>query len=86
MAPTLQTIRREAKRLGASVTMEKHGDSYRCGVEAPAGYKWGCDDIHEIVDWSYAPWKPDYEDILSRMKYGVEKCEDEDCDWCHPEE
>lgn len=78
---THKQVKDAARAIGAGVTLEKHGDSWRLGVEAPRGFVWA-DGVHELVDWSYAPWKPDYADVLARMAYGVVPCEDDECDWC----
>lgn len=81
---TLRQLKAEAKRLGAEVNDEKIGYSHMCEVIAPAGKFWSEGDTHIMVSDCYQPWKPDYEDLLSRMGYGVEDCTDPDCDWCHP--
>lgn len=79
---SLKDVRAAARALGAAVTHEKHGDSWRLGVEAPHGFVWS-DGVHEMVDWVYAPWRPDYADMLARMAHGMETCGDPECEWCH---
>jgi hypothetical protein len=55
-------------------------------LHIPPGHIWLCDDIHELVDETNQPWKPDYADLLDRMRYGIAPCPDADCEWCHPEQ
>jgi hypothetical protein len=81
---TLKEVRRLAREIGATVEDTRDGGTHECRVEAPDGFYWAEGSVHEMVDCSYRPWKPDYADLLSRMKYGVTKCTDPDCDWCHP--
>jgi len=83
---TLKDVRKLAKKLGAIVEDSKIGHVHECTVEAPAGHIWKADDIHQFVANAYIPWKPDYDDLLDRMAYGIEPCTDPECDWCHPEE
>lgn len=80
---TLAKVKAEARKIGATVTQENCGNETRLGVEAPKGYCWD-EGLHEFVDWTYKPWKPDYDDMLARMKHGCEPCTDVECDWCHP--
>lgn len=83
MTATLKDVRRLASKIGARVEDEKLGNSHECRVEAPKGYIWKCADIHELVADAFIPWKPDYDDMIARMNYGVEKCNDPECDWCN---
>ena len=83
---TLRQLRAAASKLGATVEDTKIGHSHTCEVIAPDGKFWAEGDVHCMVDTTSQPWKPDYEDLLSRMSYGLEECTDPDCDWCHPEE
>lgn len=78
---TLRQVKALAKKLGAKVEDDKHGDSHECRVEAPHRKRWKCDDIHELVDSCWQPWKPNYADLLDRMNYGLEDCIGE-CEWC----
>lgn len=81
---TLAAVRRAAIKIGATITDEKIGDSHTCSVEAPTGMIWAIGDLHEIVDSSYRPWKPDYSDLLQRMSHGVKPCPyGEKCEWCN---
>ena len=85
MTATLRDVRKRAKALGAIVVDDKIGETHECTVEAPPGYRWATDELHQFVNCSYRPWKPDYADLLDRMAQGIEPCPDPDCEWCHPE-
>jgi hypothetical protein len=83
---TLRQVKAAAAKIGAIVEDDKVGHTHECTVEAPPGYRWRADELHQFVNASYIPWKPDYADLLDRMADGIEPCPDPDCDWCHPEE
>lgn len=83
---TLKEVKAYAKSIGAEIVDDKIGSTHECTAEAPKGKIWACDDIHMLVDCSYIPFKPDYEDLLKRMKYGLNVCADSECEWCNPEE
>lgn len=80
---TLKDVQKVAKKMGAKVTQDKDGNTWECRVEAPNKTIWCCSDIHEIISSSFKPWKPDYQDLLDRMKYGLAKCKDDECEWCN---
>ena len=83
---TLADVKKLGRQLGAIVTQDRVGDSIMLEVEAPTGMRWA-EELHMFVDSAYLPWKPDYDDMLDRMKsYTLEKCDDPDCDWCNSEE
>lgn len=84
MTVTLKDVRKLAKQLGATVEDDKIGNTHECRVEAPHRKRWACRGVHEMVDSSFLPWKPDYADVLDGMKFGLEDCTDPDCDWCNP--
>lgn len=79
---TLKQVKKAAAALGAIVEEDKCEYSHECRVTAPHRKIW-CDGVHEFVDCANRPWKPDYEDLLNRMSYGLEDCIDPDCDWCN---
>ena len=85
MTKSLRELRAIAKLLGAKVEDDKTGDTHECRVEAPHRKVWRCAGIHELIDCTNRPWKPDYGDLLNRMAYGIEDCTDPDCEWCHTE-
>lgn len=84
---SLAKVRKLAAELGAKVEDIKIGNAHECLVEAPHGKKWKCCGIHELVDSTNQPWKPDYKDVLERMNYGLEDCDEGfACGWCYPVE
>jgi hypothetical protein len=86
---TLAKLKKVAATFGATVVDEKSGNCHCCRVEAPAGHIWACDFIHELVDETNKPWKPDYADMIDRMTFGagVLLCPARpDCEWCDSEE
>jgi hypothetical protein len=69
----------------------------RVNVDAPIGKRWSCDGIHALcVTWhvghnTIRPTWPEektaaIQDALERMSYGLEACDDPECDYCHPED
>lgn len=82
MTATLRNVRQRAKELGATVEDDKIGHTHECRVEAPHRKVWAEGHVHEMVDGAFIPWKPDYADLLSRMAYGLEDCDDPECEWC----
>lgn len=76
---TLKQVKKAAEAIGATVVDDIVGLTHECRVEAPQGFHWA-DGVHEFVDCCYTPWKPDYQDLLDRMSYGVEPCDDQ-CEW-----
>lgn len=84
---TLAKLKARVAVLGGSLEDSKIGESHECRIEAPSGHVWKGTDLHELVDTAYRPWKPDYADLLDRIKYGVESCPfGATCEWCHPSE
>jgi hypothetical protein len=78
---TLRQLKDAAKRLGAKVEDDKIGRTHECRVEAPHRKRWVEGEVHEMVDGTFMPWKPDYADLISRMGYGLEDCVGP-CEWC----
>lgn len=56
-------------------------------ADAPRGRTFACDPgLHGLVAVWYSGEKPEaWADLINRMSSGVEACELEDCDVCHPE-
>lgn len=79
---TLKQVKSLALKFGAKVEDDKCGNTHECRVEAPYRKQWACDEIHELIACAYRPWKPDYQDVLDRMNYGLIDCTDPDCEWC----
>jgi hypothetical protein len=82
---TLRQVKAAALKIGANVDDHKSGNCHTCTVEAPHRKKWACRGVHEMVDETNQPWKPDYADMLDNMNFGLEDCEDPDCEWCNEE-
>lgn len=83
---SLREVRALAVKLGAKVEDEKSGNHHECRVEAPHRKVWACRGVHEMIDCTNRPWKPDYADMLSGMKFGLEDCTDPECEWCNDTE
>lgn len=83
MPATLRDVKKLAAKLGVKVEDDKCCCTHECRVEAPRRKVWKCGGIHELIDYTNQPWKPDYDDILNRMNYGLEDCTDPDCEWCN---
>lgn len=81
---TLAKLKIEAKKYGATVEKERLGLTTTVRVTAPHGYHWNEGVVHQFVDDVYTG-PNDYADLISRMSYGLEKCEP-DCEWCYPED
>jgi hypothetical protein len=59
-------------------------DEIKC--EAPKGKIWACSLVHEIISAKEKTEDPRcelWDDMLDRMSYGVEDCEDVECEWCN---
>lgn len=83
---TLRDVKALAAKLGAKVDDAKIGHAHCCRVEAPHRKVWACRGVHEMVDETNVPWKPDYADMLSGMQFGLDDCTDPDCEWCNETE
>lgn len=58
------------------------GGVHSCDVDAPPGMVWNANGAHSFTDNAYAPWKPDYPDMIERVRMGITACPDPDCEWC----
>ena len=73
-------------KYGAKVISD---DKSEVEVEAPRGFCWSAEPtVHSLVS---AKWDNDthedlWKDMADRMDYGVEKCENTECEWCHGEQ
>jgi hypothetical protein len=81
---SLAAVKKAAATLGASVADDVIGFTHECRVEAPRGKIWVDGGVHELVEASHMPFKPDYADILDRIAHGLEDCTNPACDWCNP--
>ena len=55
-------------------------------VEAPHGFVWLCDGIHELVNspCDLETQRDMWPEALRRMQVGIERCPyGEACEWCH---
>ena len=78
---TLSQLKKAAQKVGATVTKERIGLSTTCRVEAPYRMIWCEGFVHQMVDEVYTG-PNDYADLISRMEYGLQQCDDPECDWC----
>lgn len=83
---TMKDVRRLVKDFGASIdkgSKSRAGTHYN--IDAPNGMTWCCESgLHCLVltVWDDFDNTEEYEDVIQRMRYGVEKCDTEDCDVC----
>lgn len=80
----LRKLKALAVKLGATVEVDRIGDTVSCDVFSPPGKFWCEGSTHILCEHAYLPWKPDYAELISRMGYGLEDCTDAECEWCHP--
>lgn len=85
MTRDLRRLKTACNVIGASVLNERVGESWTCEVFAPARMLWKASGNHCMTDSAYHPWRPDYADLLNRVKMGVEPCTDPECEWCNEE-
>ena len=82
----------QAERLAKVLAVEIEEDFTWSGgsiyAAAPRGRTFACDPgLHGLVAPYFSGYKPEaWADLLNRMSSGVEACEIEDCDVCHPGE
>ena len=78
---TRQKVFAIAKQLGVTIDDSMYHE-VKC--EAPHGTIWACSLVHEIVCTkdTKEPMSVIWNDLLERMSYGIEKCEDDNCEWC----
>ena len=74
-----KNVRALAKIIGATVNVQ---EGEEVCVEAPEGYHWSCDDVHELVAsiWDDETMRDQWVDLWMRMVHGCEKC-NETCEW-----
>jgi hypothetical protein len=85
---TINDLKREAKKHGATIETDDGGRWYVYQCCTPKGKTWDASGTHMLcVTWRDAMDKDDaINDALERMQHGVSDCDDENCDYCHPEE
>ncbi len=83
------TLEKHAKEYGGTVANESSGKMkvYQC--ESPAGNVWASSSTHCLrVEWRDGDTVDRHkaiEEAICRMADGVTECDDEECDYCHPE-
>lgn len=93
---TLKDIRKAVKDAGATIEVSPE----RCAISdervkhltitTPAGKQWSGNGCHVLYGRFYVGDAADEadcaRDLLQQLSYGVEPCEDPECEHCHPEE
>lgn len=86
---TATFLKGQVRRAGGELTGGKIGRWHVYHCEAPAGNVWAASSTHALrVEWREGDrrWREEaIADALERMAYGVADCDDEECDYCHPE-
>lgn len=68
------------------VITARTGSLVRVTAEAPDGYVWRDGHVHELVAEGRGGRAATNEaqcDVRERMKIGLDRCDDAECDWCH---
>ncbi len=76
-----------ARSLGAKVECGPSGDWYSIIIDTPQGKVWSANGCHGIYggcylgnkDWQKEAWI----EALEEMQYGIEPCENKECDTCN---
>ena len=76
------------KELDAEIEIRNGDGPFEIIIDAPDGFIWSGDGLHCLVhsQWDDQPTTELWQDAFSRMSNGLEKCNEPDCDYCHPEE
>lgn len=91
---TLRDIRKAARDAGAIIEVSPE----RCGIcdervkhltiTSPAGMQWAGNGCHVLCGRFFVGDTADEadcaSDLIEQMSYGVEPCDDPECDHCHP--
>lgn len=84
---TLKAVQKVVASYGATMEIDRTGDSVTTLIAAPAGSVWLGAGVHELVDSVFKPFAPDWNDMLDRMSFGLGECPDgADCEWCNHQE
>lgn len=82
----LDKLKRLVKKFGGTMVDKSSGRWKVYQIEAPVGMYWNSDGIHCLkMDWMHGDSefrKDAIEDALERVRYGVDACNDPDCDYC----
>ena len=80
----------KVKELGCTFEEDEMGDSRCITVDAPKGYVFVENGSHCLVETfthiTFSFKEKAYTELLNQMNYGLEPCEDPECDICHPED
>lgn len=88
--PSVRDLIRAVAAQDGVVTKEESGRMVVYQCEAPAGHVWACTgDIHAIrCEWQAgdpAAWRSDaIQAAIEDVAAGTAKCDDAECDYCHP--
>lgn len=85
---TKAQVERLAKVLGVEIEEDFTWSGGSINADAPRGRTFCCDPgLHGLVAVWYTGEKPEaWADLINRMSSGVEACEIEACDVCHPDD
>lgn len=86
---TLSDVKRAAAKFGGTVKREQQGRSIVIEVFAPPNKLWSADGIHSfLVERSEFDTSVEYQEayaaLIRRISYGVDDCDDPECEYCHP--
>lgn len=72
-----QKVLKLAEELGAEVESGGEGSSFEITVDAPDGFHWKGDGLHQLVESIWDNEKPEslWRDALERMQDGLEPCD-----------
>lgn len=81
----------QIEKMGCTLD-ELGSDSEHLVIDAPKGKIFACNaGTHCLVEWLVDEFNPNltrsdaYREIMNDLSYGLEPCEDPECDICHPE-
>jgi hypothetical protein len=85
-APTRRNVTRAIKALGGTVEYraDREGLEHEVLANAPRGMRWRASEVHQLVcsGADGTTFAELYADMLDRVAYGIEKCDDTECDTC----
>jgi hypothetical protein len=84
---TKQQVLALVAELGGEIEIRKGDGPFEIIIDAPDGKLWASDGLHCLVhsQWDDQPTIELWRDALERVRAGLEPCEDDECDYCHPE-
>lgn len=80
-----QRVLARVAELNGEIEIRKGNGPFEIIIDAPDGYLFAGDGLHCLVhsQWDTDPTGPLWQDALNRMSYGLEPCDDPDCDVCN---